>query len=66
MTRRGYVADLRLLSGMTIQEVYVRRFRKGWESRTAATVMAIHEAVMTSPEPIPNVEFIVELGDQVC
>jgi hypothetical protein len=36
-----------------------------WKERHRATLDNIHRAIMTSPEPIPNIEFSIKINDDV-
>lgn len=44
--------------------MYVRRFEWERHSRSRATLALIQEAILTSIEPIPNVEFVIHTDDQ--
>jgi len=36
-----------------------------WEERHKATLQNIHRAILTSPEPIPNMEFSIKINDRI-
>lgn len=39
-------------------QVYVKGYRGGINTRTQASLAALHETVITSPEPLPDVEYV--------
>ena len=44
--------------------MYVKEYKHGdVNTRAMATFAAIHEALLTSPEPMPNVEFTFQIQD---
>lgn len=56
------VRYLLIASFNTALQMYVREYRHGdVNTRAMATFAAIHEAVLTSPGAIPNVEYVVSL-----
>ncbi|RVD81364.1 uncharacterized protein DFL_009230 [Arthrobotrys flagrans] len=47
------------------QELYVMRLSEPNFSRGFATLMAMHRAIVTSPEPLPNIEFTFNTADYI-
>ncbi|KAF3103230.1 hypothetical protein TWF225_002866 [Orbilia oligospora] len=47
------------------QELYVIKMLDPNFSRGFATLMAMHRAIVTSPEPIPNIEFTLNTADYI-
>lgn len=45
--------------------MYVKRFEPERHSRTRASLALIHEAILTSVEPIPDIEFVIQTDDMV-
>ncbi|CZR61919.1 related to DUF821 domain protein [Phialocephala subalpina] len=45
------------------QQLYVISAGNAVNSRTFATLLAMHRAIVTSPEPLPNIEFIFVADD---
>lgn len=45
------------------QELYIIQKQGGIYSRELATLQAIYRAVITSPEPLPNIEFVFNTDD---
>ncbi|KAH8088263.1 glycosyl transferase family 90-domain-containing protein [Filobasidium floriforme] len=44
-------------------KLYVRRWRGGINTRAQASLAAIHDMVISSTEPLPDVEFVIQSGD---
>ncbi|KAK4055283.1 hypothetical protein OIV83_000566 [Microbotryomycetes sp. JL201] len=38
-------------------QLYIKRFKGEWTKRSQAILASLHQALMTAPEPIPDVEF---------
>lgn len=55
------IANARLL--IYDNQLYVKGFVNGLFSRAYAQVALINEAVITSPEPLPNIEFAISIND---
>lgn len=47
------------------EQMYVKRFEHGWHSRIRSALALINDAILTSVEPIPNIEFALHTGDWV-
>ncbi|KAJ3110394.1 hypothetical protein HK100_003053, partial [Physocladia obscura] len=45
-------------------KLYIKAFENGFHTRTKAVAAAIHEAIMMSPEPIPDCEFVITTEDK--
>ncbi|MBW0530654.1 hypothetical protein O181_070369 [Austropuccinia psidii MF-1] len=45
--------------------LYVKHFNPAPWSRPIAILNSIHEAVITSPEPLPNIEFLINTDDAI-
>ena len=44
-------------------QVYVKSMHQGYQSRVYAVLSDLHRAVVTSPEPLPNIDFIFGTAD---
>jgi hypothetical protein len=40
-------------------QLYIKSYNKDWNSRTPAVLAALQQTVLTSPEPLPDVEWVV-------
>jgi hypothetical protein len=43
--------------------MYIMDYKTGWETRTEAAIMLVHQAVVTSDRPLPNVDAVIVTGD---
>ena len=46
-------------------QLYIKRFEWERHSRTRSSLALLNDAILTSTEPIPNVEFVIHTDDQV-
>lgn len=44
-------------------QLYIRSRHHGWQSRVQAVLADLHRAVLTSPERLPNIEFLFDTAD---
>ncbi|GAA5919187.1 hypothetical protein JCM1841_002492 [Sporobolomyces salmonicolor] len=46
-------------------QLYVKRFNGEWTKRSEAVLASLHEAIVTSPDPFPDVEFWFRATDNI-
>ncbi|WVQ79560.1 hypothetical protein IAT38_001659 [Cryptococcus sp. DSM 104549] len=44
-------------------QLYVKAFKGGINTRTQAAIAAVHRTVLTSTEPLPDVDFVIQTSD---